>query len=96
MVELARLRSGEFERTDAAEGGLTYKVTLDMSSRTSTFATQNPISADGELNFSWRPAPEPSSILFLAFASVAVLCRRRPSMLSSVIHDYDAPSPPSL
>lgn len=46
-------------------GGHTYRVFLNFSSTSYSFLDQDPISANGEINFSWRPVPEPASAVFV-------------------------------
>ncbi len=72
--------------------GRTYQANINILSHTYTSPDQDPISVIGEIDFSWRPAPEPTTALLLAFAGVAVFRRRRISWLSSS-QDQDAPSP---
>ena len=57
--------------------GNTYRVNINLASRTSSKPNQDPISALGEVNFSWRPVPEPATLLFVLPMAAGLLRRRR-------------------
>lgn len=76
--------------------GRTYQANISLISRTYTSADQDPISVNGEINFSWRPVPEPASALLLAFAGIAALCRRRRRSISSCSSGHVVPRAPTL
>ena len=56
--------------------GVDYRVNIHLGSDTSSMPNQDPISAHGEINFSWRPVPEPGTLL-LVLPLAGVLLRRR-------------------
>lgn len=72
--------------------GNTYRVQLNFQSDTYFHPDQDPIFANGEINFFWRPVPEPATGLLFAFAGIALLRRRR-RPVSSTTPTHDAPSP---